>query len=150
MKILIVEDDIMLADSLEDSLRACSFEVCGIANNVADGISLIQQQQPQLVILDMHLDGELGSDIVDRLPRADLINIGVLYITGLSEHVMQHDHVGHAVLGKPYGLATLAKAIDVVMEIVAGKTPTLPLPYGLQLLRHDLSLSRLPPTVTAC
>jgi hypothetical protein len=38
----------------------------------------------------------------------------------------------------------------VVMEIVAGKTPTLPLPYGLQLLRHDLSLSRLPPTVTAC
>src|ERR1051325_2448708 len=136
MKILIVEDDIMIADLLEDSLRSFGYDVCGIASHVAEAASLIQKHRPQMVILDMHLDGELGSDIIESLPRADLVNLGVLYVTGLVEHVLRDDHAGHAVLSKPYGLATLITAIDAVMTIVAGGTVNQPLPYGLPLLNQ--------------
>ena len=142
MQILIVEDDIMLADLLEDSLRSLGHEVCGIAGHVTEGISLIQKHRPQIVILDMHLGDELGSDVVDLLPTSDLVNLGVLYITGLAERVHQGVHAGHAVLCKPYRLATLSTAIDTVMTIIAGGTIDQPLPLGFQLLKQITARQR--------
>lgn len=134
MQILIVEDDIMLADLLEESLQSFGHEVCGIASHVEDGISQIQRHRPQMVILDMHLSGELGSDVVAQLPSSDMGDMGVLYITGLAECVHETVHVGHAVLRKPYSLGTLLIAINTVMTIVTGGVVDQTLPLGLQLL----------------
>ena len=46
LKVLIVDDDLMLADNLEEILLSGGYSVCGIACTVAEAISLGREQHP--------------------------------------------------------------------------------------------------------
>ena len=136
MKILVVDDDVMLADLLEDLLLHQGHEVCGVATNVADAVALVRLHRPEIAILDMKLRGvELGSDIVHRLAESDdLTGLGILYITGGPAFAQQRACIGHAYLQKPYSAATLAAALPIVQGIVRHGAAPGALPYGMQLL----------------
>ena len=66
--VMIAEDDLLMADMLEDVLVAGGYEVCGIARTVEQGIELGDRCKPDLAVLDIRLaDGGLGTDIAARL-----------------------------------------------------------------------------------
>jgi DNA-binding response OmpR family regulator len=137
MKILIVDDDVMLADLLEATLLAQGHDVCGIANRVAEAIALVRLHRPDIAVLDMRLKGtELGSDVTQQLSEAgDLRDLGILYVTGGGVGLLhQHASIGHACLQKPYSAASLAAALTIVRSIVRGCAVSTPLPHGMQLL----------------
>ena len=74
-KVLIIEDDLMIADMLEEVLSLDSFEVCGIARNMQHALSLAATHKPELAIVDVFLaDGSLGTDIAAVL--IDLYDTG--------------------------------------------------------------------------
>lgn len=136
MQILVVEDDVMLADCLAEALQGDGHAVCGIASTVADGLALARQHRPDVAIFDMQLGGmERGSDIADQLAASgDLGNTGILYVTGETERVHQEVRIGHACLNKPYTFTTLSTALTIVREIALEGGTSRPLPRGLQLL----------------
>ncbi len=136
MKMLVVEDDLMLADSLADALLDDGHEVCGIASRVAEAVALARLHRPDVALLDMQLSkGEMGTDIVDRLAESnDLGCMGILYVTGGAGLVHQAAHHGHAILSKPYRLATLKAAIRAVAELARGHAMTGELPREVQIL----------------
>jgi len=80
MKILVAEDDIMLADFLEEALLELGHDVCGVANTVAEAVALARLHRPDIAVLDMQLGGaELGTQIVDQLAASgDLGDTGIL------------------------------------------------------------------------
>src|ERR1700693_6256242 len=79
-KVLIAEDELMIADMMEEILVEHVYEVCGIARTVAEGIALGRLHKPHLAIIDMRLaDGGMGTDIASQLDRTHL---GILYATG--------------------------------------------------------------------
>jgi len=69
LKVLIVEDDLMLADFAEEILVEHGYQVSGIARTVADAVAQTRHCHPDLVILDLRLaDGGLGTEVAAQLP----------------------------------------------------------------------------------
>jgi DNA-binding response OmpR family regulator len=61
LKVLIAEDDLMIADLAEEILIEHGYDVCGIARTVTEAVALAQQHKPDLAVLDLRLaDGGAG------------------------------------------------------------------------------------------
>jgi DNA-binding response OmpR family regulator len=136
MKVIVAEDDIMIADFLADALADLGHEVSGVACDVAGGVALTREHHPGVAILDMQLGrGELGTEIANRLSASnDLDGICILYVTGEAERVVREARFGHACLHKPYSIATLQLALTIVDNMVHGIAPPPTLPPGMLLL----------------
>lgn len=57
-RILIVEDDFLVAMQMESALTDAGFEVAGIASSCEDAIELASSEQPRLAVMDIRLAGE--------------------------------------------------------------------------------------------
>jgi DNA-binding NtrC family response regulator len=67
-KILIVEDEFIVANDLSIMLENAGYEVCDIADSVEEAKEIISRQKPQVVLLDIHLKGHLtGIDLAKQL-----------------------------------------------------------------------------------
>lgn len=78
-KILIVEDEYIIANDLEIILHDAGYPVIGIANSFAKALALIEQQRPDMVLLDIYLKGiETGIDLAKQLEE---INIPFIYVS---------------------------------------------------------------------
>jgi CheY-like chemotaxis protein len=132
LKVLIAEDDLMIADLIEDALSSAGYLVCGIAATVGEAVALAQFERPDLAVIDMRLaDGGLGTEIVHQLLGGS--RIGFLFISANVEQVIERAYAD-ACIAKPFKAADLVKALVLVMEIVNGGTVSPPLPRGFQLL----------------
>jgi DNA-binding response OmpR family regulator len=142
LKVLIVEDDLMLADFAEEILVERGYEVSGIARTVADAVALARHSHPDLVILDLRLaDGGLGTEFAAQL--APVGRPGILYVTGnMSQVVLTH---GDACLSKPYRAVDLLRGLEIVAEIVATGRAQPPFPRGFALLNPAANESQAIP-----
>ncbi|CAN5166291.1 hypothetical protein BH09BAC4_BH09BAC4_01170 [soil metagenome] len=67
-QILIVEDEYIIANDLELILHVAGYPVLGVADSVAEALTLIAQQRPDMVLLDIYLKGkETGIDLAKQL-----------------------------------------------------------------------------------
>lgn len=96
-KILIVEDEFIIADSLSFILKNAGYHVCGIADTVEEAIQLIHKYQPELVLLDIYLKGSLtGIDLAQRLGE---MNIAFVYLSANADQEILKE----AKKTRPYG-----------------------------------------------
>jgi response regulator of citrate/malate metabolism len=58
-RILIVEDQFIEANNLRIILKKAGYLVCTIARSVEEALKIVNDEQPDLVLLDIHLQGEL-------------------------------------------------------------------------------------------
>jgi DNA-binding response OmpR family regulator len=140
LKVMIAEDDLMIAEMIEESLIGAGYETCGIARTVTEGVALGWLHRPDLAILDMRLaDGGLGTDIAAQL--ADL-RIGILYASGNVDQVVRVAE-GGCCIAKPYQISDLLRALDIVAgAAIAGIIPTPPFPHGFLPLEEKHSRQR--------
>jgi two-component system, NtrC family, response regulator HydG len=96
-KVLIVEDQFIEADNLRSILRMAGYIVCKIARSVAEGLQIIEEEKPDLVLLDIYLKGNLtGIDLAKILKEK---NIAFVYLSANSnKHILDA-----AKATKPYG-----------------------------------------------
>ena len=77
-RILIVEDDFLVAGELEYALQSAGFEVAGTASSASEAIELARTQQPTIAIMDIRLAGTRdGVDTARRL-MSDYVVAGLL------------------------------------------------------------------------
>jgi CheY-like chemotaxis protein len=111
-RILIVEDEPLIAMMLEDFLDALDREVAGSADNVASALELIEQGGIDAAILDVNLrGGEVSWPIADALAEK---GIPFVLATGGSGDSVAEQHRGRPVLSKPFTLAAVEKALDAL------------------------------------
>lgn len=83
-KILIVEDEFIVANDLKMMLVKSGYEVCGIAASVEEARILIDSKKPNWVLLDIILKGDLtGIDLAWELEKK---NIPFLFISANTNH----------------------------------------------------------------
>jgi CheY-like chemotaxis protein len=137
-KVLIVEDDLMIADGAEEFLAGCGYEVCGSARTVDDAVELGRRHKPDLIILDLRLaDGGFGTEVAAQLTR--LGRVGILYATGNISQFALDTADGDACIVKPYSPADLLRSLEIVAEIVTTGRPSPPFPHGFHMLPMSLS-----------
>jgi two-component sensor histidine kinase/ActR/RegA family two-component response regulator len=132
-KLLIVENDLLMADMLEEILVADGYEVCGIARTVEEGVALGSLHRPDVALLDLRLaDGGIGTEVAAKLDRSE--GLGILYATGNSGEIKLTKADGDACLTKPYRPADLIRALKIVEEIVDTGKASPPFPSGFHVL----------------
>jgi CheY-like chemotaxis protein len=81
IKILIVEDEALLAMLYRKQLERHDCEISGIAASGPDAISMAHLYQPDLVLMDIKLKGEMdGIDAAIKI--RENLQIPIIYITG--------------------------------------------------------------------
>lgn len=81
-KILIVEDEILIADYLQEILREENFTIVKMAHDKEEALLQMETFQPNIILMDININGEKsGIELVKRKNE----QASVIYITG------QHD-----------------------------------------------------------
>jgi two-component system, response regulator PdtaR len=116
--VLIVEDDVLIADALGMVLEDMGLKVCGIAATAATAIAMARSHQPRLVLMDVRLKGPLdGVDAAIAIHQH--VGSRVIFITGSKEPAtaerIQLDHAW-AVLFKPVPDARLQATVRAAMQ----------------------------------
>lgn len=117
MRILIVEDDPILADGLTRSLRACDYAV-DCANDGGEADHVLAGQQYDLVILDLGLPKFDGYEVLRRLRRRGS-KTPVLILTArdsLDDRVKGLDLGGDDYLSKPFDLPELEARVRALVR----------------------------------
>jgi DNA-binding response OmpR family regulator len=139
LKVLIAEDELMIADLLEETLIMSGYEVCGIARTVDEAVALAKLHKPDLAVLDVRLaGGDRGPEIARRLSGGG--TLGILYATGGGGATLTLAD-GSASIAKPYQAEDVARALVIVREIMTVGTATPPFPRGFRLLPKQAPVS---------
>jgi DNA-binding response OmpR family regulator len=126
-RILIVEDEPLIAFDNEHFLADAGFEVVATVDTAAEAERLIAAGGVDLVTADVNLRDGSGVDVA-RAARAT--GVPVLFVTGNCP-VEAHD-VAVGCLAKPYSQRELLEAIRAVASVAGGDTPKR-LPSGMTL-----------------
>jgi DNA-binding response OmpR family regulator len=132
-RVLIVEDDVMIADCLEEFLLEAGYDICGIAGSVAEAIRMGEKYKPDLAVIDLRLaNGGFGTEVAAALcPNTRL---GVLYVSGNPDHALLANAAGHGCIPKPYTQTAVVAALRIVSEIRAKVETLSEVPFGFQQL----------------
>ncbi|MBY0227309.1 MAG: response regulator [Hyphomicrobium sp.] len=109
MRVLLVEDELLIAMMLEDELTGLGHCVAGVASTVAGGLALLQTTSPDCALVDFQLaDGACHDLIADLKMR----RIPFALVTGA--HIDTADaRLGNIdVLTKPLDLARLTGVLE--------------------------------------
>lgn len=115
MKILIVEDEFPIALNTELQLKEKGYEVIGIANDLNSIISIITEETPDIILMDINLqDGGNGIEISKKLKR--ILHAPIVFLSAYSEpHIVQEaletEPFGYLV--KPYKIEDLIITIQM-------------------------------------
>lgn len=112
-KILIVEDEMLVAMNIEDMLADLGHDVAGIASRLDAGLDLARTGGFDIAMLDVNLAGDLSFPIADILAER---GIPYLFATGYGRKGVSDDYGAAPVLQKPFRARDLEEAIDTLME----------------------------------
>src|SRR4051812_32554950 len=114
--VLVVDDEVLIAVALSETLKEMGMEVCGIAVTARKAIDLALRHRPDLVLMDFRLKGtEDGVHAACAIHAS--VGCPVIFITGSREpETMRRIKEGHpaAVLIKPI----LPYQLKIVIESV--------------------------------
>ena len=83
-KILIVEDDDIIARVEDWRLKNLGYTVCGRATNGAEAMELVANKKPDVVLMDINIKGEIDGIETARKIKKEF-NIPVIYVTSHSD-----------------------------------------------------------------
>ena len=125
VKILIVEDDMIIAAKISMQLTNLGYEVTGIVPRGEDAIMHVEENKPDIVLLDINLKGEL-----DGIATAHILHkvrdIPIIYITASTDESTFNrakETRPHAFISKPIKNIDLQRAIELVISRLAESPP---------------------------
>jgi DNA-binding response OmpR family regulator len=109
-RILIIEDEPLIAMMLEDFLDVLGKQLAGTADTVADAIALVEAGGIDAAILDVNLrGGEKSWPVADALAAK---GVPFVFATGGSQDSITEQYRGRPTLAKPFTMDAVAKVLD--------------------------------------
>jgi DNA-binding response OmpR family regulator len=117
-RILIVEDDVLIASQMEAALGEEGFEIAGVASTGKEALQLNEAQSPTLVVMDIRLAGDRdGIDTALELFR--LHGVRCIFASAHSDDDTRRRAAPAAPLGwlqKPYTMASLTAMVRAAFK----------------------------------
>lgn len=80
MKILIVDDNILYAESMASFLKLHDFEIAGIAKNALEALVQVELTMPDIILMDIRMKGCNGIEAT-RMIKKDFPKIEIVMLT---------------------------------------------------------------------
>ena len=118
IKVLIVEDEMLVAENLSDFMKECGFHVCGIAISEDECFTAIHAERPDIVIMDINLKGKSdGIEIAQKLNQSN--RIPFIFLTANSDPLTISRAVPlapAAFISKPFNKNDLKVSIELACQ----------------------------------
>jgi DNA-binding response OmpR family regulator len=133
MRILIVEDEALIAFGMGEVLHEAGHAVSGYARDEYSALRMATQDKPDLALVDLHLARGSSGATVARLLR-QRHGIPSIYVSGNPAecHTVGRMAGGFGCLAKPFNDGDLVGAVAVVEQVMKGRYPQM-IPVALEL-----------------
>lgn len=120
MRILIVEDEALVALQMRGALQRAGHQVTGVADTLTEAIESAEQHRPDLALVDLQLaQGCNGLDVAAELKKR---GVPSLFLTGNCPGLDRGD-LALGCLHKPFNETQLAAAVSVTQCLLGGQQP---------------------------
>ena len=130
-KILVIDDSRVIRNTVRDMLPKGNFEVLEAKDGI-EGLNLIRQEHPNLIMLDFLLPRMSGWEVYQQIQaQGDLQRIPLVLMSGRKEEVTEkipEPFTRFAFIEKPFEQKDLVDAIKVAMKIASTLPPPAPAP----------------------
>ena len=109
LRVLVVEDEFLVAALLEDTLSGFGCRVIGPASTVEEGLQLLRSERIDAAVLDVNIDGLPVFPVADALAAK---GVPFIFATGYGRAGVADRHGGRDVLEKPYESRSLRHALE--------------------------------------
>jgi DNA-binding response OmpR family regulator len=107
-RVLVVEDEVLLALSLEDDLHEAGFSMIGPYTTLANALQAARHESFDLALLDVNLHGQAVFPLADELIER---NVPVVFLTGYGAADLPERFRALPRLQKPYEPSLLAREL---------------------------------------
>jgi DNA-binding response OmpR family regulator len=117
-KILLVDDDREIVESMRIALDASGFEVI-VARDGNQGLAMAEREDPDLVILDMMMPKRSGFLVLEKLRRTRPVPLRVIMITANegSRHKAYAETLGvDDYIRKPFAMDRLLESVTRLLK----------------------------------
>lgn len=126
IKVLVVEDENIVALEIKGRLKKLGYIVPGVASTGEDAINKAEALSPDLVLMDIMLKGEIDGIEAARYIR-EKMDIPIIYLTAYADEQTLERAKSTAPYGyilKPFGENDLRTTIEIAL-------------YNYRLTKHD-------------
>lgn len=97
-RLLIVEDEIIIAEDLQRRLERLGYEVVGIASSGEEAINIVKEKTPDLILMDIIIQGKMdGIETANNIKY--MFDIPIIYLTAFSDE----ETLKRAKITEPFG-----------------------------------------------
>lgn len=121
IKILIVEDEMIIGAKISMQLTALGYEVTGMLPRGEEAILHVQENKPDIILLDINLKGNMDG-IATAFKIQQLATIPIIYITANSDEITFNrakETKPAAFISKPFKQLDLQRAIELTISRMA-------------------------------
>ena len=126
LKILLVEDELIIAEDMTNMLERIGYEVIGSAIDFEEAIEILENEKPDLILLDVNLGGKRdGIDLAEEINKR--FDIPFIFTTSYTDGpTIERAKKTHPInyLVKPFKQGQLYTAIEIAMLNLAKKEET--------------------------
>lgn len=112
-RVLIVEDEMVVAMLVEEFVTELGHEVAAVASHLDAGLALARTGDFDFAVLDLNLGGEQSLPIADALSAR---GVPFVFASGYGAAGLPAEHLSSVVVQKPFELDDLGAAIQRTME----------------------------------
>ncbi len=117
-KILVVEDEYLLAEDVCEVLRDCGAEIVGPVSRLEEGIALAENVKAlDCAVLDLNLNGKSAVEIARTLARN---KVGFVFVTGYDAGGVAPEFEDTPRLVKPFDKTKLCHAVQAQIGLAPG------------------------------
>jgi DNA-binding response OmpR family regulator len=122
LRVLIVEDEILIALDVESALVSAGYDICGVASSEAEALSLADTFRPAFAVVDVSLSPGDGRVVAKELVRR--YGVTVLFASGQCRELDTLRGTGAAgCMPKPFRADDIPAALAVAAKVRRGKSP---------------------------
>lgn len=120
MRVLVVEDEPLIATSIQWELVDAGHEVLGPAATLAEAEQLAIEEQPDLALVDINLS-ERGDGVV-LARRLKVAGVPSIFVTGQINEARQARDAALGLVLKPFPFEALGRVVEAAAGLVAGRS----------------------------
>ncbi|WMS43080.1 response regulator [Acuticoccus sp. MNP-M23] len=125
MRVLVVEDNALVAMMVVEELEDAGFDVLGPANTAADAMKLVSGKGCECALVDIDLaDGRTGPDIAASLVKDH--GATAIFMSGQRDLALDYTDYAIGLLRKPVDPAALVETLKAVAMLRADEAPEWP------------------------
>ena len=137
IKVGIVEDEMIIADTICLALQNLNYDYCKPANSFAKAIQMIENEKPNIVLLDINLNAKLDGIDLGHHINANYA-LPIIYLTANSDKATIErckETLPNAFLIKPFSNEELFSAIEIALFSHSVKLGNLPISKNSVLIK---------------